>query len=260
MTAYFRVKNFETFQHYRDRNPVWIKLYNSLLEDYEYASLPDASKAHLIAIWLLASRSKNKLPFDTPWIAGRIGATETPDLEGLCEAGFIELLEEEKPKKSKATNSRIKLLAEPEQSAIPEREGYREEGETDVVAVSAPAPSEFVTVGSKVLDLMGVSDDPRWQGNFSLVSAWLKEGFTPEQDIYPAVLRGMAQLRAKGEGPPKSLKYFTPIMQQAQHERLTELPAFLDRRPQSGKRPDDGIIGIAQRLKQQMDDEDAVRR
>ncbi len=83
------VKNFERFQHYKDRCPKWIKLYNELLDDYAFGCLPDASKMHLIAIWLLASRSNNLVPNDPKWIAGRINASEPVDLQPLFEAGFI---------------------------------------------------------------------------------------------------------------------------------------------------------------------------
>lgn len=94
MTATFSVKNFETLQHYSDRSPPWIKLYNRLLEDYDFGLLPDASKAHLIAIWLLASRSNNKIPLDPQWIAKKISATQTVDLNILRNAGFIEFNQE----------------------------------------------------------------------------------------------------------------------------------------------------------------------
>ena len=85
MTQTFSVRNFERFQHYKDRSPPWIKLYNELLDDYRFAVLPDASKWHLVAIWLLASRSDNGIPADTKWIAGHIGATEQVDLTPLQE-------------------------------------------------------------------------------------------------------------------------------------------------------------------------------
>jgi hypothetical protein len=85
----FSVKNFERFQHYKDRSPPWIKLYNELLDDYEFGVLPDASKFHLVAIWLLASRSENKIPYDQEWVSRRINASGTVDLEGLARCGFI---------------------------------------------------------------------------------------------------------------------------------------------------------------------------
>ena len=90
MTQTFSVRNFERFQHYKDRSPPWIKLYNELLDDYGFGLLPDASKLHLVAIWLLASRSNNRIPHDPAWIAKRISATERVDLELLRTSGFIE--------------------------------------------------------------------------------------------------------------------------------------------------------------------------
>jgi hypothetical protein len=37
---YLRVKNWSEFQHYKDRNPPWIKLHRTLLDhDYEAAIL-----------------------------------------------------------------------------------------------------------------------------------------------------------------------------------------------------------------------------
>lgn len=90
---YFSIKNWEEFQHYKDRSPPWIKLYNALLDDYDFCRLQDASKAHLVAIWMLASRSGDRLPYDSDWIASKISATETVDLDALADAGFI-LLEQ----------------------------------------------------------------------------------------------------------------------------------------------------------------------
>lgn len=85
----FSVKNFDKFQHYKDRSPPWIKLYNELLDDYDFGQLPDASKWHLVAIWLLASRSNNKIPFDSGWVSRRINANSAVDLDGLAKSGFI---------------------------------------------------------------------------------------------------------------------------------------------------------------------------
>jgi len=89
MTGYFSVRNFEKFQHYKDRNPPWIRLYNSLLDSYEYACLPDTAKAHLVAIYLLASRSNNRIPADTAWLKSALHATEEVDLLPLINGDFI---------------------------------------------------------------------------------------------------------------------------------------------------------------------------
>ena len=91
-TQYFRVVNLEQYQHYTKRSPPWIKLHASTLEDYDFARLQDASKMHLCAIWLLASRTGNKIVWDSEWVAKRINATEEVDLDSLQDAGFIELI------------------------------------------------------------------------------------------------------------------------------------------------------------------------
>lgn len=205
--ATFSVRNFEQFQHYKDRNPVWIKLYNSLLEDYEFGLLPDASKAHLIAIWLLASRFKNLIPLDGKWVAKKINATSTVDLTILKNAGFIQYNQE-------CSN----LLADCYQNAIPEkrreREQVREETEKKEAAppaqlfvlpdfIPGPAWDDFMEMrrknrkpatekakallASSLEKLMIGGDDPAEILNQSTLNGWT--------DIYP--------LKHKGNGHAK---------------------------------------------------------
>ena len=115
---YFEVVNYGKFQHYRDRNPLWIKLYQTVLTDYEFTRLPDASKMHLLAIWLLASRYQNKIPWDEKWIAGQISASEKIDLAALERAKFIN--------KINVVQDASNVLASCYHSASPEREIERE--------------------------------------------------------------------------------------------------------------------------------------
>ena len=87
--SHISVKNFDRFQHYKDRAPKWIKLYGEILNDYEFSSLPDAQKAHLVSIWLLASRLDNKIPNDPNWVGRQINANDPVDLEALMDAGWL---------------------------------------------------------------------------------------------------------------------------------------------------------------------------
>lgn len=114
-----RVRNWEKFQHYHKRNPPWIRLYNEILDNYDLSRLPDASKWHVVGIWLLASRFDNKIPDDPKWIAQRIQATTTVAIDVLISAGFIERYDD----------SASTMLAERKQSAIPEGEGETEKRE-----------------------------------------------------------------------------------------------------------------------------------
>ena len=112
---YLSVKDFKRFQHYKDRAPPWIKLYNDLLDNYEFGCLQDASKLHLVLIWLLASRMNNRVPADPAWIAKRINASDPVNLKPLFDTGFLVLLQDAS-----------KPLADRKQGACLERERDRE--------------------------------------------------------------------------------------------------------------------------------------
>lgn len=143
---YLQVKSWEDFQHYKDRTPPWIKLYNHLLDDFEFSCLPDASKAHLLSIWLLASRTNNKIPNNARWIGNKINATEDVDLNLLLESGFIELIPNENNELHKAEQDASKMLQTTEQDACPEREKResREEGEQNYTSANANCPHDEI--------------------------------------------------------------------------------------------------------------------
>ena len=130
MSETFSVKNFEKFQHYKDRSPPWIRLYNALLDDYDFGLLPDASKAHLIAIWLLASRYDNKIPLDPEWVSRRINATEPVNLDLLIKSGFL-----------LTDQPCIKVLAERKQVAMPE-ESRGEQSRAETVSLRSTVVRE----------------------------------------------------------------------------------------------------------------------
>jgi len=57
-----RIKNWDRFQHFKDRKPIWIKLYRDLLDDLNWHNLdPKLAKA-LVMIWLIASEDCGQLP------------------------------------------------------------------------------------------------------------------------------------------------------------------------------------------------------
>jgi len=86
---FLSVPNFEKWQHYKDRTPPWIKLHRDLLRDYDFNLLADATKAHLVLIWLLASQLENQIPDDAAFVQRMIGATLKPDLKLLVQKGFL---------------------------------------------------------------------------------------------------------------------------------------------------------------------------
>jgi len=121
---FFRVTNWDQYQHYKDRDPTWIKLYARLLDDYAFASLPDNGKWHLIGIFLLASKQGNRIPGDPRWVRKKIAARTRVDLEALRAAGFIE-------------EDASAMLAETEQAASPEKETESEERREEILSAGA---------------------------------------------------------------------------------------------------------------------------
>ena len=53
----FKIKNWEKFQHFKDRTPPWIKLYRNLLDDPDWHELDPAASKILVMLWLVASES-----------------------------------------------------------------------------------------------------------------------------------------------------------------------------------------------------------
>lgn len=108
---YLTIPSLDKWQHYKDRCPPWIKLHRDMLNDYKFSCLPDASKAHLLSIWLLASQMDNEIPNDVDWIAKKINATDKVDIKLLIDSGFILLVQDAS-----------KPIAKSKQSALVETE------------------------------------------------------------------------------------------------------------------------------------------
>jgi uncharacterized protein YdaU (DUF1376 family) len=79
-------------------------------------------------------------------------------------------------------------------------------------AESGCAAGDFIALGKRITDLMGVTEDPRWLGNWSTVQVWLSQGFDAELDVWPSVFSTVERLKKRGKAMPNSLKYFTNII------------------------------------------------
>jgi len=62
MGARVRIKNWQKFQHFKNRRPPWIKLYRDLLDDVEWHELDPLLAKSLTMLWLLASEGLGTLP------------------------------------------------------------------------------------------------------------------------------------------------------------------------------------------------------
>ena len=86
-------KNWNNFQHYKHRNPPWIKLHKNLLDDMQFQRLPLASKALAPMLWLLASENQiGLIDKTTDELAFRLRITEKElvgAIKPLIDNGFF---------------------------------------------------------------------------------------------------------------------------------------------------------------------------
>lgn len=89
MSEYFIVKNWERFQHYKDRNPPWIKLHYELLSSETWVSLDDASRVLAVACMLIASRNEGKVPNNPAYMKRVAYLNRVPNFKPLLDIGFL---------------------------------------------------------------------------------------------------------------------------------------------------------------------------
>ena len=77
-----RIKNWEKFQHFKDRRPPWIKLYRDIMDDVEWHDLKGNHAKALIALWLIASENDGNLP-EIRTLAFRLRCSESAIKEHL---------------------------------------------------------------------------------------------------------------------------------------------------------------------------------
>lgn len=123
---FYRIRNWETFQHYKDRNPPWVKLHRELLTSETWVSGNDASRVLAIACMLIAAATDNRIPAKPDYIQRVAYLSAPPDFEPLIENGFLEVLIEqevtERASKTLADASKQLEVARPETEAEAETE------------------------------------------------------------------------------------------------------------------------------------------
>lgn len=87
----YSIKNWQKFQHYKDRKPLWIKLYRDVLDSMDWSAISGLAAKHLIMIWLIGSEYDGELP-DIKVLAFRLRTTIREleaSIKELCEFEFL---------------------------------------------------------------------------------------------------------------------------------------------------------------------------
>lgn len=141
MRAFIRIKGWETYQHYKDRNPPWIKLHNSMLSSETWVSGTDTSRVLAIAIMMLASRTENNIPANGGYLQRVAYLNTVPDLQPLIDIDFIEIIDEN----GECLRNASELLAYNASPETEERRAYTTTDttpETEISSVSKASPEK----------------------------------------------------------------------------------------------------------------------
>ena len=132
---FFRVRNFEKFQHYADRRPPWIKLYRDLWDDPRFFSLSDTDRYILIGLFVIASQHDNKVIADQKWLRSQLLTTKPIPLQLFIDTGWMELLEQDASNTLAASTSladRYPSRARGETETEVQRQNTETEGNTPI--------------------------------------------------------------------------------------------------------------------------------
>lgn len=196
MAVVIVIKGWEEYQHYKDRDPPWVKLHRKMLTSVTWMHGTNLTRIIQIASILLAPRYKNQIPCDPETLrrAGGIDGTDREILDGiayLVEHDFLDIQEVAETAKRDAFNLLAKCSSEKEAEA-------EEEADPDCSAAAPPCERSASTAlavsrGTRIKreepDWLPAfkaiypkrSGDPNWRGAIRAGNARLQEGYTVEQ-------------------------------------------------------------------------------
>lgn len=173
----YRIRNWERFQHYKDRAPPWIKLHFELLASEDWVMLDDASKLLAVVCMLVASRNDGCIP-DNPGYLRRIAyLDQTPDLTPLISCGFLKEVQAD-ASVSLAPASAAQADARPEERR--DREETEAEKNSEPIGSDAPSAPAVVPIDIRAalfregLEIVRAMTGKPEAACRSLLGQWLK--------------------------------------------------------------------------------------
>lgn len=122
---YLRIRNFEKYQHYKDRRPPWIKLYRDLWNDPEFFVLTETERYFLISFFIVASQNDNRIPDDQAWFKREMATSKRVPVERLMEKHWLEEIPEPASKSASTAASKPASTPLAEPLAEPLANGYQ---------------------------------------------------------------------------------------------------------------------------------------
>jgi hypothetical protein len=211
-----RIKNWDRFQHFKDRKPIWIKLYRDLLDDLNWHELDPKSAKALVMIWLIASEDLGILP-ETKTLAFRLRMSEKETKEVVTR--LSSWLEQDD----------INAISEGYQDDMPEKRREETKKEKEIEApegVSQQVWDSFVkqrkTKKAQVTDLVinGIKKEAD------------KAGWTMDMALNEIIVRNWVSFKAEWVAKPENKA----------DQVFTTVPSRFERDP--------ALIAVEQKLKE----------
>ncbi len=230
------VPDWDEMQHYKNRTPPWIKLQNDLLENYDFECLPDASKAHLLCIWLLASRTNNKINPDPKWIQRKICANTKVDIAGLVASGFLQLNQPLPSAGQDASKVQAECLPRGRERVEGEQRESRAEGEEN-------PGDESPSVINRFDDFWKIY--PRKTDKKKAKTAWDK--ISPNDDLAIKIITNVSNRLASGEWVKGSqyIPHPTTYLNGARWDDEPQVDSEAERKSERAQDADDWANGIS---------------
>ncbi len=185
--------NWGELQHYKDRSPPWIKLHKKLLDNFEWHSLPVASRALAPMLWLLASEhDRGEIDAAPKKLAFRLRMSErdaADALRPLIDNGFFsivdgdsDLLAGSKQDACLETEKRQRQIREREEVEAKARDfekfwaAYpKKDGKKDALAAWAKVSEPVETLLAAIEKRRNTDDWTKSKGQFvPLPATWLR--------------------------------------------------------------------------------------
>lgn len=145
----YEITNWRDHQHYKDRNPPWIKLHFSLLSSEDWVSLNDASRVLMVACMLIGSRTDGIIdgsPKGLEYLRRVAYLNTKPNLNQLIQTNFLTLLADASTMLADASNLHTNARPETETEAETEAETETKtetEIETGTELCAIPTVNQF---------------------------------------------------------------------------------------------------------------------
>jgi hypothetical protein len=232
----YRVKNWDKYQHYKDRTPPWIKLHVSILNNRAFTNLDLESQGLLMQLWVLASEKNGEIDDDPEELAYRLRkkSVNPETIDGLVKSGFL------LADASGCSPEERRVETETEAEAETEREEEKEKP-VSLAREALPVdnskaepynPRHVEPTPEQVKTEASLRGFPQIDAE-AFISHYAATGWEIRQGVYVRDWRQLipkwrekqktidARGREKNTGPPKP-KVPKPIKCQRQRENITE--------------------------------------